>query len=794
MKSKWLALVLPSLFLASCSSQEASSPASEAKPSSSVSQVSSSEAKSEQSKENSSSASSSKTLTSEDSMEKKSAEESAKESEKQSASSASESVSSSSSEKDASSSEAPKEFSGITFPDKKIDYDGADHLSECLVEGILPTGAKVEYLWKNADGQTVTEAIEVGKYKGEATIGKEGYITKVLTATLEISEVKENDPILAVNSTIYYRNGLDNGYLYSYAPSEESKHKRVSTDKVASFFSHGSKNAYLTSTAFLSSVKELEGDTLLTLGKYDYVASDGTYLYYVTNSLSKEKSGIYKAIPSSEEEPTLLYQGKAKYLTYLSGKLYFADPNNDNKLSCIGVSSSSSKATVTYDEPIKSLVSNDGVLYFNVNHLTGDFLASYNPSTKKYLKLTSSQGKYLTFVGSELYFYNTDLLNTALNGKGVYKVSLSGGDAEKVFDTERELNSLAYSSSLKSLLYIDPADLHLHSYSLSSKQTSDLLSDFVAPEYSLLNTGGKNIVSGDYLYFLDIYQGKKLRRMNLKTKAYETLSTGKVVDYSIIGDELYFNQVSWGVNNDLYCASLSSGGEAKKISADDCRELTSDGAYIYYAKHNAAGAATSLVRASKDGSSPVEFYSKGVSNIRIKDGNVYFLDGEKLYYIALADIKADSKDLEPTLLGKNFKNVDHFEFRENAIFYDVSNGTTQALRRSSMSDLESYVDLASKQTNPIDFIIEGDTVYYYSEPKTLSTDKSGFYKVSVDAEKDGTATLIASYQVEETYYHGQALAYHDGKIYFQNYGFFSLSGDSHIYSLDIKTGVYDKLV
>lgn len=73
---------------------------------------------------------------------------------------------------------AKEQFTGITFNDDTVVYDGTEHV--ILIEGTLPDGATVSY-----SGNSGTN---VGTYSAIATVSKEGYETLNLNATLTISK------------------------------------------------------------------------------------------------------------------------------------------------------------------------------------------------------------------------------------------------------------------------------------------------------------------------------------------------------------------------------------------------------------------------------------------------------------------------------------------------------------------------------------------------------------------------------------------------------------------------------
>lgn len=91
-----------------------------------------------------------------------------------------------------------KDFTGITFTDVSVEYDGKEH--EITVSGNLPENATVRY--------TNNKAIDVGVYNASALLECEGYNSKTLTAVLTITEkeipLKEFSGITFEDKTVVY--------------------------------------------------------------------------------------------------------------------------------------------------------------------------------------------------------------------------------------------------------------------------------------------------------------------------------------------------------------------------------------------------------------------------------------------------------------------------------------------------------------------------------------------------------------------------------------------------------------
>ena len=191
-----------------------------------------------------------------------------------------------------------------------------------------------------------------------------------------------------------------------------------------------------------------------------------------------------------------------------------------------------------------------------------------------------------------------------------------------------------------------------------------------------------------------------------------------------------------------------------------------------------------------DGTQYVKFSNiNGAKNFRIKNNKLYFIncasgqDNGKIEFIDLSQIHDDSTNLKSNVLSKNIKNVKQFEFDGDNIYYIYNGITDNSIKKTDLSTLKEGIPIASSKTNPSEFILDNNDIYYYSYAAT-STSNAGFYKVSKNADKDGTQTLLCSY--EETYY-ATSLAISNENLYFLNYIPKLLLGDAHYYQLNLKT-------
>ena len=682
------------------------------------------------------------------------------------------------------------DYVGLSFSDTSIEYDGVDHKSDIVVTGVAPSGTIINYTYKQ-NNVIVEELIDVGEYHVTAQLSNPNFNDAVLNAVLTIKATEIPQHMTNYQGRLYFSNALDGQMLYSY---DGEVVNRVSTDVPLHFVDYGAKKAFISNASFLSSIKSLsptnEIETLSSVGA-KYMVSDGQTLYYIVNKLTQDNSGIFKMTIGVDGEPivTRIYIGKATYLEKISNYLYFADGRNGDRLSRVSTTEvGTSTAQLVREEKIKQLTGDGTRLVFTVNNLLGDYLASYTPSSSSFVKLTIDAGKYPQIAGSKVYYSNVDALTSSVYGKGIYQVALDGSSSTKsgtkVVDGEDyNLSSLYFDNG--TLYYYRVVNKHLYAYDVASKTETDILKDFIAPEYSPISKGGKTVSVGSKVYYTNLYQGKTLYVYDYLTNKNTKLTSSKVEDFMIYGDYLYINQVSFLVNNDLFMINLKTGGIPSELSSDDAREMASDGDYLYYVRHNAGGFATAIVRADLGSQELVEFFDKGATNLRINDGKLYFLDGGKIYSITLNQITPSSTKMTATQLG-SVKSIDRFEFDGNDIFYTIRGGgllkNVNELRKSNLLNFGEGTLLAGAQTDPLDIAISGDYVYYYSQAESAGTAKFGIYRVSKNATKDGSQVKILT---TDSMYYASSLSISNNHLTFISYYLGGLFGDSHVYQIDL---------
>ena len=688
----------------------------------------------------------------------------------------------------------PIEYSGIEYKSVTLTYDGSNHIDAVKLTGFLPEGTTASQTIKDENGNEVNEAVQVGTYRYHIRLTNKNYKDLELDASLTIQSETKDIPILIHDEDIYFMNTLDHNYLYRIDKEGNAKQVDYSVPKKLNE-SQSNMVLSLSDSLLGSTVKEYGEETKEVLytdsNITDFVKYDSNTYYYSKNTLLKESCGIYKVKNSSTREPEVekIFEGRSDKISLSGNYLYFQNKEQDSHLYRINLTNNS--ISLVLDQEIKEYMISDHSLYGIFHSTLNDYIGmiDLNSSERKIEKLTDASGKNLIMKDGFLYYTYNDLYGKIDESrKGIWKIDVTSKTNTQIL-SGKNLTSFDVKDS-NTLVYIDNDNLHPYEYRIQEKTSKDLIPGFVPPETTPTNIGGKSISYNGSIYYLDMYRGKTLNRYDEKTKVLTQLSSNKVDDFSIIGDILYFNQVTTLTNNDLYCVDLKNGGIAKKLTSNDCRKIVSDGTYLYGTHYNFLGTSGGIFRMKPDGTQYVKFSNiNGAKNFRIKNNKLYFIncasgqDNGKIEFIDLSQIHDDSTNLKSNVLSKNIKNVKQFEFDGDNIYYIYNGITDNSIKKTDLSTLKEGIPIASSKTNPSEFILDNNDIYYYSYAAT-STSNAGFYKVSKNADKDGTQTLLCSY--EETYY-ATSLAISNENLYFLNYIPKLLLGDAHYYQLNLKT-------
>lgn len=670
-------------------------------------------------------------------------------------------------------------FVGLMFNGETFDYDGTEKTIE--VVGVIPPNSSVVYTCEeNADIQN--SAVETGTYTITVLVTNKNYFDWQNEAVLKIQgEETERFIVSDGNGTIYFANALDNDYLYSYDGTEVAF---VSYDIPYNFAVKGDGVYFRSKSLFGGAIKGITdtGVSVQASEKGEYLTTDGTYFYYAVNALTQANSGIYKLdISQSEPIVTQLSEGKAKYLQYNDGYLYYADGTNGYKLTKIAVDGSGK--TLIRDEKISALTVSNNYLFYTVNNLLGDYIENYNLSDGTYKKITMDAGTNLTVIGNKIYYVNVDLFTSYVKGDGIYWANAypltNNSFSGTMFVGDDTYSSLTKLSENK-IAYYRVSDQMLCVHNLSTGSVEEVLEGFVAPERTPLSMGSKTAAYNGQIYYLDLYKDKTLICYNPANGTFKKLTANKISDFSIIGDYLYYNSVSYLVNNDLYRVNLKTGGLPERISTNDCVDVVFADSKVFYVEQNAAGIRTAVHQIDASGIDTM-MYSKGVNNLRYYDGYIYFIDGDELHRMSIADWTLDE-----TQMVRN-KDVDVFEISDGVIYFREVLILNKNLSKINV-DGTGYSVIIEKTYDPVEIIVKGNVIYFYSS--TVKTDTTGLYKVNTDGT--GVEKLMNK-TVDSVTYYLSSVTVAGNDVYFVNYAVGGVGGDSHLYKLSLTNNTITKI-
>ena len=334
-------------------------------------------------------------------------------------------------------------LTGYTYESKSVKYDGADHFNDIQLIGVLPQGTTKTETVKNSSGTEVTSAVEVDTYTYTCVLTNKNYNTETLTATLTIKTEKKDMPVfVASDGTIYFANGLHNSYLYSLKNSELTL---IDYSAPKEFNKYNSSTAlFIAGSTFLNSVKQVNSGSTSALytdsNIDDFVKYSDTVYYYSSNALKASKSGIYKVdATNSNDEPvvTKVFEGKSDNLAIYGGYLFFTNGNDHNYVYKMNLSSNAT--TLVMQEKVHEYVISNNKLYCTVNGTLNDYIGvlDLSSSATEPTKLTNAAGEFLTVKNGYLYYNYTDLFSAVNSSvKGIWRISISGGNPEQILATE----------------------------------------------------------------------------------------------------------------------------------------------------------------------------------------------------------------------------------------------------------------------------------------------------------------------------------------------------------------------
>ena len=689
------------------------------------------------------------------------------------------------------------DFNNIMFEDASFEYDGNPKTIE--VKGSIPSNAVVIYS-SDVEGVKNT-ATDIGVYHVTALIKAPNYNDLELTATLKITANDEKRYLKVSGDTLFFQNALHDNNLYAYNFNDKVV-TSVNYDNAVEIEKYDDNSVIYISKSLSSSIRTASYDENSDESTYNTILNkhasyiqkgSSSIIYYVVNGLTSNSSGIYKA-DLSTQEPTItcLSSGKAKYLKLFGSKLYFADSENGDKLSSISTIGTNQTRTLVIDEKINNLMLNNGVLYFTVNNLLGDYIANYNINTSVTRKLTMDAGTDLTVIGDDLYYINVDLFTTSVIGNGIYKVPANplvdyNQKGTKVIDGG-EMGVCSLANYNDNLIYYDVNGYKLNLYNPDYETTINLLDGFVKPaEPSPLSMGSQIETKDGVIYYLDLYDGKTLHSYNPRTKMNFSLTSEKVDNFSLVGDYIYYNSVSYGVNNDTYRVNLKVSSGPELVNEYDSSDIVSYGNYIYYVERNASGASTAIHKANLDGSDDVIIFEYAADNLVLDNGTLYFCAKPNLVQtiMKIDDVANVTSPQEKVCVNKDYA-CDVFTVSNGVIYFRHNYGLAYKFHRLAKMNIDGtgFTEMVTDNTDPTEIIVDNGNVYYTNGSDTAND--FNIYKVSINGTDNDKIKLT-------TDMYASSICLLDNEIYFINYYLGGLQGDSYLYSVSINGGDCNKI-
>ncbi len=645
------------------------------------------------------------------------------------------------------------DLQGISFSNETFDYDTLK--KTITVTGNIPAGVTITYSG-GEDGKN--GATSVGKYEITATLSGVNYNTLILKADLVIKSEEELLSVVVYGGKVYFQNSLDKNKLYSYNSGTLTK---VNDDVAMSMVNSGSSIYYISKNLISNTISALDySDNVSPLFDVsaEMIITDGTYLYYNVNSLvSAEKTGIWKIKISDLEDTSIdavatkITAVKSEWLVYANGYIYFSNKNDGGKLYAISVNASNGTPIKIFDYKISDMIVDSEKIYFTKHTLTGSAIYSINVSgglntlvdddSNRLVKITMSNGKYLTKINDYIYFVNVDMLTSSLFGDGIYKAKADGssliGDtmqilfgASKVVDgSEDNLFSLATDGD--ALYYYRANTKHLFKLDLTTLEEEDLMEGFTPPEYTSLITTyyEKTAFYNDEIYYINMRDGGRLYKYNILTNMEYRITGVQVADFAINGDYIYYTTIKYFVNFDLYRMSLITG-EPERISTDKCMNFSFVDDKIYYT--NFSGSNT-FNRMNLDGTDvEILFDEESV------DGNSTMVYGDDIFFVAngyfykynmttgtATIVSNDMNPLEYIIYDGKILLMNCKGFTNSIGIYDIATGTVTKIDNLGTSGVSEDIR---------GMFVYNNEIYYYRN-RAVQTNEKGLYKISLSSQE-----------------------------------------------------------
>lgn len=636
------------------------------------------------------------------------------------------------------------DITGIAFSSNSVEYDTYGHSLQ--VVGNVPDGVYVTYMY---NGEEVLEVSEVGSYNVSVVLEGKNYNKLILTATLKITSTEEQLYGVSYNGTVYFQNNLDSNKLYKVNGSNIAK---VNNDIPQYMVSDGKSIYYYSYSLLSKTIKAYDGSgaTQLFSVSGEYLATDGQYIYYAVNNflINTDQNGIYRInLNGKDEAATRLTTDKASYLCCVDGYVYYANGSNGNKLSRISTSAVEGQSEVLWEEKTSYIIEDDGVIYFDSEiTLGGSAIYKYIISSGNFVKLTTDSGKYLTKVGSYIYYVNNDLLTSTFFGDGIYRVSVNRMEnslpGEKVLSaTDNGYSSLM--SDGENLYYYKLNDKHFYVYNVKNGTEIDLMKNFVPVDDTVISGEAKIKEYGGELYYTNPLDSSCLYKYNPKTKQRTKVLSESVADVWFNDGYMYYSTYVL-TNYALWKMDLKTH-ETVKITSSRCENLIFEGDAIYYIQITPFTTNNKIMKMEADGTI-TQIYnmeSPSVTGMEKMGDTFYFVRNPtigKQYLCSYTlgekdDVVTSERAIEMVIYGNKYYYYDASSYAFKTCDLDGKNAKT----------LKANVDMN-------EMYLLGNILYYSS----VKDGTKGIYAYNLQTE-----TEVKIFDKV-----GEGMVMLDGKLYF----------------------------
>ncbi len=263
---------------------------------------------------------------------------------------------------------------------------------------------------------------------------------------------------------------------------------------------------------------------------------------------------------------------------------------------------------------------NDGKIYF-ANPYDDNKLYCMNSDLSNPKKLTDDRASYINSAGDYIFYTrrNDQLENDidaalSMSTTGLFRINTSGKNIYKLYDDPTQVVCL-YGNNVYYQHYDQKKGLELYSTKIDGSEESKLLAEAAAPYavsdnkiyytgwdndhyiHSISTTGsGARVIyagnctsltiHGDYLYFMNMEQDYNLCRVPFDGSSVETIVNQHLATYNISedGTSIYY-QVDDGTNNGLYKLDLYTY-DSTLISEGNYNYLNLTSDYLFFEEYD----------------------------------------------------------------------------------------------------------------------------------------------------------------------------------------------------------------